>query len=275
MKKLLIRAISGAVYVAVILLTIFLGGQSAFPALCVAFAFIGAYELLKMCSNGRTLTALDTYDILATGLIAAAPLMGITLSMHAAAMVILLLIISRMVMQIFSTGKHPERQIGQAMLCYIYVGGGLALTASLFIACKAWIALLMFLMIWLNDTGAYLVGTAIGRHKMSPRLSPKKSWEGLAGGLILCTVTPLLVRWLAEICDGYFPDISTPALCMTGAAVSILATWGDLFESMIKRSTGVKDSGKLIPGHGGILDRIDSLLFVAPTLWLILLFVMQ
>lgn len=270
MKKLLIRAASGAIYVAVILLTIFLGGLTAFPALCIIFAFIGAYELLRMADNGRPLTSLDSYDILATGLIAALPLVETIFSLRAATLLAVLSILIRMVIQIFSRARHPERLASQALLSYIYVGGGLALTATLFMSYHKWVALLMFLMIWLNDTGAYLVGTAIGRHKMSPRLSPKKSWEGFAGGLVLCTVTPLFVRWLTLLCGGYFPDMSTPALCLTGAAVSILATWGDLFESMIKRSTGVKDSGKLIPGHGGILDRIDSLLFVAPALWIIL-----
>ena len=120
------------------------------------------------------------------------------------------------------------------------------------------IILMLFVMIWVNDTGAYCVGCSIGRRRLFERLSPKKSWEGFWGGLI----ASILVGVVAHLC---FPDRwSLGGWIGFGALVSIVATFGDLFESMIKRTAGVKDSGQLIPGHGGMLDRIDSLLFVAP-----------
>ena len=119
----------------------------------------------------------------------------------------------------------------------------------------------MFVMIWLNDTGAFLVGSAIGSHRLFARLSPKKSWEGFFGGFAFSIIAGYLAH---SLLPEYFAGYSANALGLLGAIVSVISTWGDLFESMIKRQMGVKDSGNLIPGHGGILDRIDSLLFVAP-----------
>lgn len=117
------------------------------------------------------------------------------------------------------------------------------------------IVLLALIGVWLNDTGAYCVGCTIGKHRLCERLSPKKSWEGFFGGLILVI--------LAGIIYAIVTDRNVLLYGMFGALISIFATIGDLFESMLKRTAGVKDSGNVIPGHGGILDRIDSLLFVA------------
>lgn len=115
--------------------------------------------------------------------------------------------------------------------------------------------LFIFIGIWINDTGAFCVGCSIGRHRLCERLSPKKSWEGFWGGLFFTVVAALIYAIITH------RDI--PFMCIYGAAISVLATIGDLFESLLKRKAGVKDSGNLIPGHGGVLDRIDSLLFVS------------
>mgnify|MGYP003461984886 FL=1 len=122
--------------------------------------------------------------------------------------------------------------------------------------------LAIFIFIWLNDTGAYCVGTLIGKHRLFERISPKKSWEGFWGGLILCVISGIAIAtWL----NSYFNGPQLYGWIVLAAIVSIFSTWGDLCESLIKRSIGVKDSGKILPGHGGILDRIDSLLLVSPT----------
>jgi phosphatidate cytidylyltransferase len=120
--------------------------------------------------------------------------------------------------------------------------------------------ILMFLVTWINDTAAYLVGKAIGRHPCSPYLSPKKTWEGTTGGWIGgLAATALLGYWLVDL-----PWIHGLAL---GALVATVAPFGDLAKSMVKRQMGVKDFSSLIPGHGGMFDRIDSLLFVAPVMY--------
>ncbi|MGD8465459.1 MAG: phosphatidate cytidylyltransferase [Anaerolineae bacterium] len=119
---------------------------------------------------------------------------------------------------------------------------------------------LMFLVTWVNDSAAYFVGKAIGRHPCCPYLSPKKTWEGTTGGWLGAVVATLLLgAWLVDL-----PWSHGLAL---GALVGTVAPFGDLAKSMIKRQMGVKDFSALIPGHGGMFDRIDSLLFVAPVVY--------
>ena len=118
--------------------------------------------------------------------------------------------------------------------------------------------------LWVSDSFAYLAGKAFGRHKMAPRISPKKTWEGFAGG-----VAGSIIVWLILCATGLFRfDVLFAVVC--GAAVAVLGVFGDLIESRIKRGVGVKDSGHLIPGHGGMLDRCDSLIFGCITAQLLL-----
>lgn len=118
--------------------------------------------------------------------------------------------------------------------------------------------------LWLSDSFAYMVGSRFGKHKMAPKISPKKSWEGFAGGM-----AGSVLVWLAVYATGFY-KISLPLALFCGVAVSLLGVFGDLIESRIKRGVGVKDSGNLIPGHGGMLDRTDSLIFGCITAHLIL-----
>ncbi len=109
--------------------------------------------------------------------------------------------------------------------------------------------------LWVSDSLAYLVGKAFGKHKMAPRISPRKTWEGFAGGVVGAVAV-----WAILFATGMF-HMSLPFSVICGIAVSVLGVFGDLIESRLKRGVGVKDSGKLIPGHGGMLDRCDSLIF--------------
>lgn len=113
------------------------------------------------------------------------------------------------------------------------------------------------LILWGNDTGAYLVGRFLGKHHLFERISPKKTWEGLAGGILLALVTSLVLA-------NYFPLLAQWQWIGIALVVSIVGTFGDLVESMLKRSQQVKDSGTVLPGHGGFLDRFDGLLLAAP-----------
>ncbi len=134
------------------------------------------------------------------------------------------------------------------------------------------IVLIMFIMIWLNDTGAYCVGSLLGKRRLFPRLSPKKSWEGFWGGMAFCIAAGATCYFAFNHDEVMlWGNRSLSAWIGFGIVVCIFSTWGDLFESMIKRTVGAKDSGKLIPGHGGILDRIDSLLLTAPAAFIYLL----
>lgn len=121
-----------------------------------------------------------------------------------------------------------------------------------------WWIVLTLVVTWWNDTGGYFAGRAFGKHKLFERISPKKTWEGAAGGLLLATVGAVLVKTF------WIPELPLYGAVLIAVGASVLGPLGDLSESMLKRAFGAKDSGKLLPGHGGMLDRIDALLFNAP-----------
>lgn len=121
-----------------------------------------------------------------------------------------------------------------------------------------------FILVWANDTGAYLTGVSFGRHRLMERISPKKSWEGFAGGALISVIAAwLLSGWLGVVDRWQWLIISV--------IVSVAGTYGDLIESMLKRGSGVKDSGNVLPGHGGFLDRFDSTLLAFPLVYLLLI----
>ncbi|MGZ4789094.1 MAG: phosphatidate cytidylyltransferase, partial [Terriglobales bacterium] len=145
----------------------------------------------------------------------------------------------------------------------------------------AFLILYLFLVVWTGDTAAYYVGRSIGRHKMAPRISPGKTWEGgvasflgsiAIGVLVFHYARPisqaLLKAHLIDRVQGYFaPTPPIAQIVILSAFLNVTAQLGDLVESLLKRGAGVKDSGALLPGHGGMLDRIDALLFAIPVLW--------
>lgn len=128
-----------------------------------------------------------------------------------------------------------------------------------------WLFVIM-LIVMTNDSAAYYSGTAFGKHRLYPLVSPKKSIEGAVGGLIGSLCGTLLAKYT------FFPQLTIRDAVVTAIAVGIVGQAGDLFESLLKRSFGVKDSGTIIPGHGGVLDRLDSILFAAPITYYYVLF---
>ncbi|MGA2192421.1 MAG: phosphatidate cytidylyltransferase [Nitrospirota bacterium] len=119
----------------------------------------------------------------------------------------------------------------------------------------------LFVVTWATDTGAYYVGNLIGRHKLYPKISPKKSWEGAVGGFIFAVGFAVVSKYW------FYHDLSLDDSIVLGAVLGVVGQVGDLAESMIKRSARIKDSGGIFPGHGGFLDRVDSLLLNAPALY--------
>ena len=124
-----------------------------------------------------------------------------------------------------------------------------------------WLIFFLLLVTWASDTGAYYIGTLYGRHRLAPTISPKKSYEGLVGGLIGAIIAAYIIRWW------FLTELSGLDCLVLGTLLTITGLWGDLTESAMKRSVGLKDSGGILPGHGGMLDRLDSLLFTAPAFY--------
>jgi len=125
------------------------------------------------------------------------------------------------------------------------------------------ILLSVFVTIWVNDTGAYLTGVTIGKHRLFERISPKKSWEGFIGGAVFALLSGYVFSLL-------IPEIQLINWLVFSEIIVVFGTFGDLIESLMKRTVGVKDSGDLIPGHGGLLDRFDSMLLAAPVIFIYL-----
>ncbi|NPA92864.1 MAG: phosphatidate cytidylyltransferase [Chloroflexi bacterium] len=138
----------------------------------------------------------------------------------------------------------------------------------------AWWVLLALPVIWIADSGAYFVGRAWGKHKLSPRLSPKKTWEGYLAGVLTGTIAGAVLAWVYPLLAGQAIAGMTPFEgAVLGLLISALAPLGDLGESMFKRQAGVKDSGHLLPGHGGAFDRVDSWLWAGVLAYYFVLFV--
>ena len=167
---------------------------------------------------------------------------------------------------IFIKIKTPIFHFAFALLGTVYISFPLILLNMIqqeSLQMKIPFALAVFIIIWTNDTFAYLSGITFGKHKILKRVSPLKSWEGFFGGLIM--VIPVVL-----IFHHYYPSFSLTKWVIFGLITAIFAVIGDFFESLIKRNADIKDSGKLLPGHGGLLDRIDSLLIAIPVIFIYL-----
>lgn len=171
--------------------------------------------------------------------------------------------------ELFRAKSHPIMNLSAIFLGHLYV----AIPFVLFCFVEGandvskYIMLAFFVMIWCSDTGAYLVGRFFGKHKMFERISPKKTWEGFFGGLLFAMVAGYVFHRLALI-----PSLEVSFWIGMAVGVFVFGVLGDLVESMFKRSVNLKDSGNMIPGHGGFLDRFDSALLASPFLFVYVLF---
>ena len=172
----------------------------------------------------------------------------------------LLVVFALLIDELWSRAANPVANWGNLFISQTMIALPFCAMTALY-ALDKWLLLALFVLIWVNDTGAFLVGIMLGKHRLFERISPKKSWEGFIGGVaVTVAVAFALDRW----CNDFFQVPDLPLWVGLSVVVAIASTLGDLVESLLKRTVGVKDSGKLMPGHGGILDRIDSLLMVSP-----------
>ena len=256
MKNIVTRSLSGVVYIALIVASLWFGLRAT-ALLAALFGGLAVFELNRIM-EGKSPWALRDI-VLGLDILAVATMVAASYSDWTLFFPVLLYPLVRFILALYDKRPCAFASAASSMMSVAYIG--LPMTALVLLYRLSpqpfFFVLAMFVLIWLNDTGAYCVGSTMGRHRLFPRLSPKKSWEGFFGGLFFC---------IAASIGAYFINncgMPLSAWIGFGVLVCVLSTLGDLFESLLKRNHGIKDSGNIIPGHGGILDRIDSLLFVA------------
>lgn len=178
----------------------------------------------------------------------------------------LLLIIYLLISELYKKQPNPVNNWAYSMMSQIYIALSFSLLNVLAYHSDAAtsinqynpiLPLSIFIFNWVNDTGAYCTGMLFGKHRLFERISPKKSWEGAIGGAVFSMIA-------AYVLSIYFPFLNTMEWLGLGLVVVVFGTWGDLTESLLKRTLGIKDSGNILPGHGGMLDRFDSTLLAIP-----------
>jgi phosphatidate cytidylyltransferase len=260
MKEVLRRALTGAVYIILLLSAVFLNSD-AFDFLFMAFGLACLYEYKKLVKlKGyhifiAYLTLWWVYIYLVNDQTPIYILMFVTLIVDFA-----------LLFYLFSKKEKLFNTFQKFVIGLFYVGGGCIFLTMIPYKENDFAKLLImgiFILIWVNDTFAYIVGKTLGRHKLYPAVSPKKTIEGTLGGFIFA----LVAAYVMGLYDSF---LNTPQWMILAAVIVIAGSLGDLVESKLKRAAGVKDSGAILPGHGGMLDRLDSLVFAAPFAYLTL-----
>lgn len=261
-KSLLIRSASGLVYIAIVIGCV-LWGSFPLSFLAAAFAALAIVEFEKITHELSKATIPTLLLDIAGGICLAFGWMLYPLILW------IFVLLCRMTMELYIKSPTPLANLAKSLMSQLYIALPLGLMAAMGQWWGTHIVLAVFCMIWINDTGAFLVGSMIGKNRLFERISPKKSWEGFFGGLAF----NILAGYVCATCwPEFFDFFGIWKWIILGCVVTLFATWGDLVESLIKRTLHIKDSGNLIPGHGGILDRIDSLLFVMPAVLVYLCF---
>ncbi len=258
MSNLLVRALTGIVFVSVILGSIFWHPIAASIVFGI-FMFLGVTEFHKLFDeHEKSELSLISGLITTSGILTIFVLNIYELIPKASIGFVLLLIIFLSVLtELWRKKEHPIENMGISLLGLIYVTMPFVLLINTSFDDKSSFPIIagMFILIWSNDTFAYLTGRLIGKTKLIERISPNKTWEGTIGGIVMTIAAGVLI--------GYFTDTYL-FWTVSAGIIALTASLGDLIESLMKRSLGVKDSGNILPGHGGILDRFDAMLFTVP-----------
>lgn len=281
MNETLKRALSGAVYIVLLLFCIIYSKESFF-ILFGLFMLVACYEFSK-------LVHINTYLSLVLGLVLYSSIIGlvfypkfiehllstkIVLNINLVYNILLAFTLVISIRCIFFLFCDSEKQIS-VFSKYLFLLGYIILP-FLFITKISFgeknynnkIIIGLFILIWTNDTFAYLVGKNFGKHKLLEKISPKKTIEGFAGGVLFAMLAATLLSKFYIKPNPSFQNTSYLIWIFIALIAGVVGTIGDLIESKFKRLAGVKDSGSIMPGHGGILDRLDSIIFVAPFIYL-------
>lgn len=183
----------------------------------------------------------------------------------------LVTIVYLLVAELYAKSPDPINNWAYTMMSQLYIALPFSLLSVLAFRYTAEgtvytyvVPLSVFVFLWTNDSGAYCCGSLLGRHKLFPRISPGKSWEGSVGGVVFVVIAAVLISHFTTLYNMDTPAYNTGEWIGLGVVVAVFGTWGDLIESLLKRTLGIKDSGSILPGHGGMLDRFDSSLLAIP-----------
>ncbi len=258
------RLLTAAVGVPLMLLATFRFSSVAYFVLAATLFGLAAIEFVRI---GRawapgSVLALVPIGAVALGWVLSFPPMPTQLSGTAVLVVGLALVVGAGCAVLFLRTPVEQAPMALGLLTYAIPYFGLATASFVHLQRQdPWLVFLLFAIAWLGDTAAYYVGSSWGRHKLAPVVSPKKSWEGAAAGFVVSVLATLIWSlWFLRRVD--------LAVLAVGGLTAIAAQVGDLVESLFKRAASIKDSGNLLPGHGGLLDRADAVLFAAPVFWL-------
>ena len=264
-RNLFVRTASGIVYVALMVAAVFTQWVSV--PLAFFLALVGVWELYKMYENPELKECYPFTNIAAGNILLFFAFMMFWKDTPTASAYILLLLAFIAIFLPELTNRHEQvvTNIGMGLLSQFWIVLPLCLLFFMWIPQNPAQVLAFFILIWMADTAAYVFGSLFGKHKLAPNISPGKTWEGF---LCSCVFTAGLAVGLS-----YIPYFQSAGLALwqwivMALLVEIFGLMGDLVESLFKRKAGVKDSGNIIPGHGGVLDRIDSILFATIPIFL-------
>lgn len=271
LKNLIVRAITGVFFVTAMVLGIL--HPHALIALFALITGLSIWEYTGLVNNIKGVkvnrfisTIIGVYFFLAVAGLRLTPVEGFVVFVP-----YILSILYLLISELYLKNENPINSWAYTMLGQMYIAMPFSMINVLAfqqgemgqVTFDSLLPLSIFIFLWTNDTGAYLCGSLFGKHKLFPRISPKKSWEGsIGGGLLVLIVAGVIGYFTNTDTDPHM--LSIPAWIGLGLVVVVFGTWGDLVESLFKRTLGIKDSGNILPGHGGMLDRFDSSLMAIP-----------
>ena len=271
LPNIVVRLLAGIVFISLLLGGILISEYtfaiifSLVTALCL-FEFYGLIEKGAKVQMLRPLNILGGFFLFLGGFYFSVFTPSVT-----AFFPYILYLFSLFILSLYLKQENPIQSVAYSLLGQVYTAIPFTLTNYLVFAYEPGSyhfvhILALLVIIWINDTFAYLTGMAFGKHRLFERISPKKSWEGFIGGAAVSISSSLIFAH-------FFPNLSTIEWIGFAAVTVVFGTWGDLFESLMKRTLKVKDSGGMIPGHGGILDRFDSTILAIPAVFVYLLLI--
>ena len=287
MKNLIIRALTGVVFVA-LLVGCIVWHPYTFAALFAVISALTTWEFGTIVNRNadlqvnRFITSVSSAYLFIAVLSYNVNLMDATVFIP-----YLISIMYLMISELYFDRKNNIQNWAFALMSQIYIALPFALLNTMSfvnmpnscflpqLVYYYWYPLALFIFLWSSDTGAYCFGSLLGRHRLFPRVSPKKSWEGSIGGTTVALLASQIIATYIPFCDGLQEHYSRYVWAGFALTVVIFGTWGDLVESLLKRRLGIKDSGNIIPGHGGMLDRFDSSLMAIPAVVIYIYTVIQ